>query len=80
MASKGLPGWEEFVGPCAHGRDPFTRCDTCGLMEPREASTLVLVRELAESLERQYEKHAIDCECETCALLARARQALGEKP
>lgn len=26
-----------FIGPCPHGRDPYTRCDTCGVLEPREA-------------------------------------------
>jgi len=31
-----------FAGPCAHGRDPYTRCDTCGEMEPREAFVAAL--------------------------------------
>jgi hypothetical protein len=26
-----------FVGPCAHGRDPYTRCDVCEGLTPREA-------------------------------------------
>jgi flagellar biosynthesis regulator FlaF len=25
-----LHGHETFVGPCVHGRDPWTRCDECG--------------------------------------------------
>jgi len=31
-----------FAGPCAHGRDPYTRCDTCGDLEPREAFVAAL--------------------------------------
>lgn len=23
------PSWERWVGPCSHGRDPWTRCETC---------------------------------------------------
>lgn len=23
-------GWDLFLGPCAHGRDPWDRCDVCG--------------------------------------------------
>lgn len=26
-----------FTGPCMHGRRPYTRCDTCGELEPRDA-------------------------------------------
>lgn len=26
-----------FVGPCEHGRDPYTRCDVCGSLPPEEA-------------------------------------------
>jgi hypothetical protein len=26
-----------FIGPCVHGRDPYTRCDTCGELTPEEA-------------------------------------------
>ena len=29
--------WKEFIGPCVHGRDPYTRCDYCGNLTPREA-------------------------------------------
>lgn len=44
-------GATEFIGPCAHGRDPYDRCDEeddpegggCGLLTPREA----LVRRIA---------------------------------
>jgi hypothetical protein len=31
-----------FTGPCAHGRDPYTRCDSCGEMDPREAFVATL--------------------------------------
>lgn len=27
----------DFLGPCAHGRDPYGRCDICGDLEPAEA-------------------------------------------
>ena len=37
-------GIGDFYGPCAHGRDPYTRCDDCGDLEPRQA----LVRTIAE--------------------------------
>lgn len=32
-------GWG-FIGPCAHGRDPYTRCDTCGLLDDYVAAQL----------------------------------------
>lgn len=25
-----LHGWKSFIGPCEHGRDPWTRCSVCG--------------------------------------------------
>lgn len=31
-----LNGWG-FIGPCAHGCDPFTRCDTCERLTPLRA-------------------------------------------
>lgn len=27
----------DFTGPCVHGRDPFTRCEACGDLEPIDA-------------------------------------------
>ena len=29
-----------FVGPCAHGSDPYERCDICGDMTAEEAEAL----------------------------------------
>ena len=31
-----------FVGPCAHGRDPYTRCDYCGDLDPGQAFARVV--------------------------------------
>lgn len=33
-----------FVGPCAHDRDPYTRCEDCEELSPREA----LIKTVAE--------------------------------
>lgn len=32
-----LWGAGDFCGPCAHGRDPYTRCDECEDLTPRQA-------------------------------------------
>jgi hypothetical protein len=29
-----------FLGPCAHGRDPYDRCNHCGNLSPEEAKAL----------------------------------------
>lgn len=41
-----LSAWNmgTFVGPCAHGSDPYTRCDDCELLEPREAFVKALMQ------------------------------------
>lgn len=31
---------QDFIGPCVHGRDPYTRCDECGRLSPGEAERL----------------------------------------
>ncbi len=40
-----------FFGPCSHGRDPYTRCDTCGDMEPFEAKMAVRNIGVAKAIE-----------------------------
>lgn len=45
-------GVGNFYGPCAHGRDPYTRCDEgCGDLEPRAAlvRTIALKQQEADS-------------------------------
>jgi hypothetical protein len=40
VRSEVLPGWSmgDFIGPCAHGRDPYERCeDGCDGLSPRDA-------------------------------------------
>lgn len=39
------PGPYEFIGPCLHGRDPYTRCDTCGELSPEDAERLATSEE-----------------------------------
>lgn len=31
---------EQFIGPCAHGRDPYERCDECVMLTATEAGML----------------------------------------
>ena len=40
FAENADPRFKVFVGPCAHGRDPFTRCDICGDMSAEDAKAL----------------------------------------
>jgi hypothetical protein len=37
-ARKRLGEGEGFIGPCAHGRDPYDRCDLCGGLAPHVAA------------------------------------------
>lgn len=46
-----LNGWG-FIGPCAHGRDPFTRCDTCERLTPLAAALLAEREACAVVVER----------------------------
>lgn len=36
----------DFIGPCAHGRDPYERCDVCVELTPGEAEVIALKEEL----------------------------------
>lgn len=37
-----MSDYEVFVGPCAHGRDPWDRCEICGEGTALEAAVLAL--------------------------------------
>ena len=40
-----------FIGPCAHGRDPYTRCEEgCGALTPREALEVAAATRAFEGL------------------------------
>lgn len=45
-----LWGAGDFCGPCAHGRDPYTRCDECEDLTPREALERVLLAPVTAEL------------------------------
>lgn len=44
-------GMGSFVGPCVHGRDPYTRCeDGCEGLTPREAFAAVAIDAAAKAV------------------------------
>lgn len=43
-AATALYGYTEFIGPCAHGRDPWDRCDECGEKNAVYAAQKVIVK------------------------------------
>lgn len=47
-AKANAPKWDRWVGPCAHGRDPWTRCETCEAAGERQALAWALEQSLAE--------------------------------
>ena len=46
------PDYGVFIGPCAHGHDPYDRCDECALLPPLEAKVYALEAELQEVKKR----------------------------
>mgnify|MGYP001606128606 FL=1 len=42
--------WDTFVGPCVHGRDPFTRCGDCMHLMAADARALAHVPALAAAV------------------------------
>lgn len=59
------PNWDRWAGPCAHGRDPWTRCDTC-----QEAGELLA---LAWAF-RAFDAKVYPLEAEVSALRARVAE------
>lgn len=53
----GWKGWDLFIGPCAHGRDPFTRCSVCGELNPLAARDLAVAAREREACARAAGKH-----------------------
>lgn len=47
-AAHALYGYTEFIGPCAHGRDPWDRCDECGEKNAVSAAVGLLNKEREE--------------------------------
>jgi hypothetical protein len=69
-----LYGYGGFLGPCAHGRSPWDRCDECGEKTAVEAASkrvdqLVEENRRALSLLRQFVErlgHDEHCDCLIC--------------
>lgn len=67
----------EFIGPCAHGRDPYTRCEECGGRDSVNVE-LDALRAERDALTRQIAE--LDAERNRCcgdneALRAASREA-----
>lgn len=60
------PNWERWVGPCAHGRDPWPRCDTC--CEAGELQALVWVWEASRAEVARERERAEAAEQAACGL------------
>jgi hypothetical protein len=45
------PEYKIFLGPCAHGRDPYDRCNHCSHLTPEAAKELAEAPRSVEFLE-----------------------------
>ena len=70
-----LHGTEAFIGPCAHGRDPWDRCETCGEGDAFDAAVAALnalraeltaATERAEKAERERDEARAAAACPAC--------------
>lgn len=65
----------DFYGPCAHGRDPYTRCHTCGNLTPTQAMVAAAVAAETEACAKAVEDSGLDVVTGVIAAAIRGRGA-----